>query len=72
MLDGTEAGNMFDNMTINQRGHILLQEDVGNQRHLGKIFQYNIASDTLTEVARHDAARFGDFNRPATGSLQHG
>lgn len=61
LLDGTEAGNMFDNMTINKRGHVLLQEDVGGQAHLGKIFQYSIATGSLTEVAKHDAARFGDL-----------
>ena len=66
VLDGTEAGNMFDNMTINKRGHVLLQEDVGNEAHLGKIFQYDIATDTLTEVAKHDPARFGNIGVPAT------
>jgi hypothetical protein len=66
VLDGTEAGNMFDNMTINRRGHILLQEDVGNQEHLGKIWQYNIATGVLTEVAQHDPERFGDIGVPAT------
>jgi hypothetical protein len=65
LLDGTEAGNMFDNMTINRRGHVLLQEDVGNQAHLGKIWQYNIASGTLVEVAKHDRARFGDLTSAA-------
>jgi Alkaline phosphatase PhoX len=66
VLDGTEAGNMFDNMTIDSRGHILLQEDVGNQQHLGKVWQYDIATDTLTEIAKHDPARFGDIGVPAT------
>ena len=58
LLDGTEAGNMFDNMTIDGRGRVLLQEDVGNQVHLGKIFQYDIATDQLVEVAHHDPDRF--------------
>jgi hypothetical protein len=66
VLDGTEAGNMFDNITINGRGQVLLQEDVGNQQHLGKIWQYNIASETLTLIAQHDPARFGDIGVPAT------
>ena len=66
VLDGTEAGNSFDNMTINRRGHVLLQEDVGNQEHLGKIWQYHIATGVLTEVARHDPERFGDIGVPAT------
>ena len=66
LLDGTEAGNMFDNMTITRRGSIFLQEDVGNQAHSGKIWRYSIAKDTLELVARHDPARFGDLGVPAT------
>jgi len=66
LLDGTEAGNMFDNMTISPRGSIFLQEDVGSQAHLGKIWRYSIAKDTLELVAQHDSARFGDIGIPAT------
>ena len=58
LLDGTEAGNMFDNMTIDSRGRVLIQEDVGNQEHLGKVWQYDIAKDKLVEVAKHDPKRF--------------
>jgi len=66
VLDGTEAGNMFDNMTINSHAQIVLQEDVGNQQHLGKIWQYSIATDTLTLIAQHDKTRFGNIGVPAT------
>ncbi|CAN1210926.1 5'-nucleotidase/2',3'-cyclic phosphodiesterase [Tumidithrix helvetica PCC 7403] len=65
LLDGSEAGNMFDNMTMDRYGHILIQEDVGNQQHLGKIWQYDIATDTLKLIAQHDPARFGDIGVPA-------
>jgi hypothetical protein len=65
LLDGTEAGNMFDNMTVSN-GKAILQEDPGNQQHLGKIWEYDIATDTLTELAQHDRARFGDVGVPAT------
>ncbi len=64
VLDGTERGNMLDNMTIDGNGMIILQEDVGNQDHLGKVWQYNIATDSLTELAQHDRARFGDVGIP--------
>ena len=57
---------MFDNMTIDGRGQVLLQEDVANQQHLGKIWHYDIATDTLTEIAKHDPSRFGDIGVPAT------
>ncbi|WP_259724175.1 ExeM/NucH family extracellular endonuclease [Synechococcus sp. CS-1332] len=59
LLDGTEAGNMFDNFTI-AGGKVILQEDVGNQQHLGKIWSYDIAADSLTELGAHDRQRFGD------------
>jgi hypothetical protein len=58
LLDGTEAGNMFDNMTITPRGSIFLQEDVGNQAHVGIIWRYSISKGTLEPVADHDPIRF--------------
>jgi hypothetical protein len=66
LLNGTEAGNMFDNMTITRRGSIFLQEDTGNQAHNAKIWRYSIRRGTLELVARHDPARFGDLGVPAT------
>jgi hypothetical protein len=66
LLNGTEAGQMFDNMTITTRGSIFLQEDVGNQPHNGKIWRYSIEKGTLEMVAIHDPARFGDNGVPAT------
>lgn len=58
VLDGTEGQRMLDNMTIDKFGHALLQEDVGNNVHNGKIWQYNIATDELIQVAKHDETRF--------------
>lgn len=58
VLDGTEGQKMFDNFTIDRYGHILLQEDIGNQAQIGKIWQYDIATDKLTELAQHDPSRF--------------
>ncbi|MFN5855546.1 MAG: DUF4114 domain-containing protein [Pseudanabaenaceae cyanobacterium] len=60
LLDGTEGHSMLDNMTIDNYGHILLQEDVGNADRNGKIWQYDIATDSLKLLAKHDPARFGD------------
>jgi Bacterial protein of unknown function (DUF839) len=65
LLDGTEAGNMFDNMTVTNDGRVLIQEDAGNQQRLGRIWLYDIETDALTEIARHDPARFGDIGVPA-------
>lgn len=66
VLDGTEGLNMLDNATIDNYGHLLLQEDVGNQQHNGKIWQYTVATDSLKLIAKHDVARFGDIGIPQT------
>jgi hypothetical protein len=58
VLDGTEGQQMLDNMAIDKEGHILLQEDIGNNAALGKIWQYNIATNELIQVAFHDSSRF--------------
>ena len=58
--------NMMDNMTIDRNGRILIQEDTGGAAHNAKIWQYDIASDTLTLLAQHDPSRFGDNGVPAT------
>lgn len=58
LLDGSEGQKMMDNLTINDRGQLVIQEDPGNQTHIAKIWLYDIASDTLTEVAHHDPDRF--------------
>jgi len=57
-LDGTEGQKMMDNITINDRGQIIIQEDPGNQVHIAKIWRYDIATDELVEVAKHDPDRF--------------
>jgi hemolysin type calcium-binding protein len=64
LLDGTEGQQMFDNITVNQDGHVILCEDVGNQAHVGKVWDYDPVTDTLIQLAQHDPSRFapgGDF-----------
>jgi len=58
VLNGTEGQKMLDNMTIDNSGHILMQEDVGNNAHLGKIWQYSTGTGELKIVAQHDSTRF--------------
>jgi hypothetical protein len=58
MLDGTEGQKMMDNITVNNQGHVIIQEDVGNNAHIGKIWDYDPAADTLTLLAQHDPDRF--------------
>ena len=58
LLEGGEGQKMMDNIEINHFGQILIQEDPGNQTHIAKVWRYDIANDTLTEVAQHDPDRF--------------
>jgi hypothetical protein len=58
LLDGTEGQEMLDNITVNDRGQVLAQEDVGENPRLGKIWLYDPPTDSLTELAAHDPARF--------------
>jgi len=58
LLDGSEGQHMLDNLTVNDRGQVILQEDPGNQPHIAKLWRYTPSLDRLTEVAHHDDARF--------------
>ncbi|MDQ3128571.1 MAG: DUF839 domain-containing protein [Chloroflexota bacterium] len=58
LIDGTEAHQMFDNMTMDRYGHVLLQEDPGGQDYLARVWQYSVATDNLKPLAQHDPARF--------------
>lgn len=58
VLDGSEGQQMMDNIGIDNFGHILIVEDVGGNAHLGKTWQYDIATDFLKQVGSHDSTRF--------------
>ncbi len=68
LLDGSEATQMLDNITVDRDGKVLMQEDVGGQFHNGKIWEYDPKTDGLTLLARHDSARFGDILNEGTAS----
>jgi hypothetical protein len=50
----------MDNLTVNARGQVIVQEDTGNQPYLAGIWQHDPATGGLVEVAHHDPARFLD------------
>src|SRR5262249_9742806 len=50
----------------NRYGRVVLQEDVGNAAHLGKVWEYDVATDSLVMIASHNRALFGDIGVPAT------
>jgi hypothetical protein len=62
VLEGPATGpggpRMMDNITVTERGQILIQEDPGNQLYLAGVYQYDIATQTLNRVADHDPERF--------------
>lgn len=60
LLDGTEGGDMFDNITVDGNGVVYLCEDTGSGRHASKIWSYDTATGTFGVVARLDPALFGD------------
>ena len=51
-------------MTIDEAGHVLIQEDPGSSvptgltNYIAKVWLYDIASDELVQIAEHDPARF--------------
>ena len=49
---------MMDNLTVNDRGQVLIQEDPGGNAYLAGIYQYDIASDALRRIVDHDPERF--------------
>ena len=58
VLDGTEGHQMLDNVGFDNSGHLMLQEDPGNQTYLARIWEYNVNTDVLTPIAEHDPSRF--------------
>ena len=65
LLDGSETPNdgtklnKIDNMTIDQHGNILIQEDPGNVNHLARIVAYRISDGALGVIGKFDANLFG-------------
>ncbi len=49
---------MLDNMTVTEAGKVILQEDVGNNAHLGKVWEYDPGADRLSQIAAHDPSQF--------------
>ncbi|MBL7930795.1 MAG: choice-of-anchor D domain-containing protein, partial [Bacteroidia bacterium] len=58
VLDGTEGPKMMDNLTVDNNGHILIQEDPGGNNHRAKVWQYKISTDAISLVMDHDSTRF--------------
>jgi Alkaline phosphatase PhoX len=61
LLDGSEPPllNKPDNMTIDARGNLLIQEDPGNNVMVSRIVAYRIADGARAVLARFDPRLFG-------------
>lgn len=53
-----QPGEMFDNMTVDRRGRILLQEDPGGNVHLARVWALNPVNGRIAELAIHNPALF--------------
>lgn len=64
LLDGSEAPYLTkpDNITIDDEGNLLIQEDPGGNDHLARIVAYDIHTGARGVVARFDAHLFGATN----------
>lgn len=55
---GLSDVKMIDNITVSHTGMVLLQEDVGNNARLGRMWMYNPFADSILEIGLPDATRF--------------
>ncbi len=64
LVDGPEnrLGSLdnLDFAVVDGRGVLMIQEDLGSDSRLSRIWEYDLAADQLTEIATHDAARFAE------------
>jgi hypothetical protein len=69
LLNGGEAPYLSkpDNLAIDESGHILIQEDPGNNAHLARVVAYRISDGKLGVVAQFDKQYFAaDATTPIT------
>ena len=65
LINGSKNGykvQSFDNICTTKEGNVWLNEDPGNSTYIGKVHYYDVAADTLTEVAKFDPAIWGDLS----------
>jgi hypothetical protein len=49
---------MMDNITVDGKGNVYMQEDVGGNVRIGQVWMYNPKTNTVTNLAQHDLNRF--------------
>jgi hypothetical protein len=69
LLSGSEGQRMFDNLVVDDTGRfVYLQEDVGGNNRLGKIWRYTIATDSLVEIAQANPVFFDPTAQPSNAA----
>lgn len=64
--NGSNANyQMFDNMTVDGTGKLVITEDPGNQAYSARGWLYDPSANTLTEIFKSDSDRFGDIGKAA-------
>ena len=58
LLRGNEGHRMLDNVTIDRRGRIVMDEDPGHNPRVSKVWLYAIATGQLIQVAAHNPKFF--------------
>ncbi len=55
---GATTANSFDNIAVSRFGQVLIQEDVGGNDRLGRLWLYDIAADSMLEIGISDPFYF--------------
>jgi secreted PhoX family phosphatase len=50
----------FDNIVVDRRGNILIQDDPENKPDLAAVWHYDVSAGVLTKVVEHNPLLFGD------------
>lgn len=58
VAEAPEGPRMMDNVTLTDRGQVLIQEDTGNQPYVSGIYQLDPSTGALRRIAEHDPDRF--------------
>jgi len=56
--DASAGPHMMDNIAVNDRGQLIVLEDVGNNPYLGGVYQFDPVTRALGRIAQHDPDRF--------------
>jgi len=58
LLSTADGPQMMDNMCVDSLGRIIIQEDIGGNSALGKLWLYSIPTESLVQIAQADPDRF--------------